>query len=483
MRCAAPVSSSEMVVLRCSDVPLYLRDSDFYRNLDKGDDEEFALSIEHFKRDTSVRNDSDLDHLLSTLRFWGSVCFPETAIVFIMQCSQEMLGYILKKYGDELSIISSIDSVRKAEPRQKMNKAIEGGSLELVQFLLREGHNFCKDSAELAAKAGSVPILKYMLENGHCIESSASKGAAEMGHVHCLQYLRSISILWHKNVGVIAAACGQLTCLKYVVEHGHEIIDKDHACIYAAQNGHYACLNYLVDHNLHAPAEYWIRCAAYSGNLPCLQLAYSLANTWPTGIQQEIIIRQNFECFVYSVENGCHYTWDEVCSIAGWGLLQHLQYIKTHTTFTLNELTIQAALSEGHLDIVKFLYEAGCPWDFNPYTQVIKHGHYDGMVFMHQHGAMFEASDCTLAAHHGRLQCLQYMHSHGALWDETTCRAAAENGHLDCLTYLHEHSCPWDAKTTTAALQYKHTDCYKYAKDNGCPMPHVGKRLVKWFGL
>ena len=283
MRCAAPVSSSEMVVLRCSDVPLYLRDSDFYRNLDKGDDEEFELSLDHFKRDTTVRNDSDLDHLLSTLRFWGSVCFPETAIVFIIHCSQEMLGYILKKYGDELSIISSIDTVSKSEPSQKMNKAIEGGNLALVQFLLREGHNFNTESAELAAKAGSVPILKYMHENGHCIESSASKGAAELGHMHCLQYLRSINIPWHKNVGVIAAACGHLACLKYVVEHGHEIIDKDHACIYAAQNGLYECLQYLVDQNLHASAEYWIRCAAYSGNLPCLQLAYNLTNTWPTG--------------------------------------------------------------------------------------------------------------------------------------------------------------------------------------------------------
>jgi len=382
-----------MVVLRCSDIPPYLRDSDFYRNLDKGDDDEFALSLEHFKRDTTVRNDSDLDHLLSTLRFWGSVRFPEAAIIFILHCSQEMLDYILKKYGVEFSIISAIDSVRKSESHEKMNKAIEGGSLELVQFLLREGHNFNGESAELAAKAGSVIILKYMHENGHCIVSGALKGAAEMGHINCLHYLRSVNIPWHKNVGVIAAACGDLACLKYVVEHGHEITGKDYACLYAAQCGHHECLKYLVDHNLHAPPEYWIRSAAYSGNLQCLQIAYNLAQSWPTGIQQEIIIKKSLECFVYSVENGCLYTWDEICSIAMWGLLGHLQYIKTHTTFTVNELVIQAALSEGHLDCVEYLHTVGCPWDFNPYTQVIRRGHYDCLVFMHQHGAIFEVSD------------------------------------------------------------------------------------------
>jgi len=96
---------------------------------------------------------------------------------------------------------------------------------------------------------------------------------------------------------------------------------------------------------------------------------------------------------VYSVENGCLYTWDEICSIAMWGLLGHLQYIKTHTTFTVNELVIQAALSEGHLDCVGYLHTVGCPWDFNPYPQVIRRGHYDCLVFMHQHGAIFEVSD------------------------------------------------------------------------------------------
>ena len=93
----------------------------------------------------------------------------------------------------------------------------------------------------------------------------------------------------------------------------------------------------------------------------------------------------------------------------------------------------QMALN-GNVDLLEFLHEKGCPWDW---------------------------STCSSAAKNGHLECLKYAHENGCPWDQWpwdqwTCRQAAENGHLECLKYLHEKGCPWDEETCTRAVSYTH---------------------------
>ena len=64
----------------------------------------------------------------------------------------------------------------------------------------------------------------------------------------------------------------------------------------------------------------------------------------------------------------------------------------------------------GHVDVLKWAHENGCPWD---------------------------EGTCTWAASRGHLNVLKYAHENGCPWDERTCKYAAEGGHLDMLTYAH----------------------------------------------
>ena len=58
-----------------------------------------------------------------------------------------------------------------------------------------------------------------------------------------------------------------------------------------------------------------------------------------------------------------------------------------------------------------------------------------------------------LAAKGGHLAVLKYAHEHGCPWNWQTCANAAENGHLEVVKYAHENGCPWDWETQVWAAR------------------------------
>jgi hypothetical protein len=49
------------------------------------------------------------------------------------------------------------------------------------------------------------------------------------------------------------------------------------------------------------------------------------------------------------------------------------------------------------------------------------------------------------AAANGHLEVLKYAHENGCPWNQTMCSEAARNGQLEVLKYGHEDGCPWPA--------------------------------------
>jgi hypothetical protein len=50
---------------------------------------------------------------------------------------------------------------------------------------------------------------------------------------------------------------------------------------------------------------------------------------------------------------------------------------------------------------------------------------------------------CARIAEGGHLEVLQWAREHGCPWDERTCGAAAGGGHLEVLIWAREQGCPW----------------------------------------
>ena len=52
-----------------------------------------------------------------------------------------------------------------------------------------------------------------------------------------------------------------------------------------------------------------------------------------------------------------------------------------------------------------------------------------------------------------RDQVLKFLHEAGLPWDEFCCSRAAAHGHNEVLEYLHTHGCPWSAMTCKLAAR------------------------------
>ena len=61
---------------------------------------------------------------------------------------------------------------------------------------------------------------------------------------------------------------------------------------------------------------------------------------------------------------------------------------------------------------------------------------------------------CANAAQGGHLEVLQWVHENGCPWDEDTCWCAAQGGHLEALQWLRANGCPWDWSTRFVARGY-----------------------------
>jgi phosphoglycolate phosphatase-like HAD superfamily hydrolase len=65
------------------------------------------------------------------------------------------------------------------------------------------------------------------------------------------------------------------------------------------------------------------------------------------------------------------------------------------------------------------------------------------------------AEACSLAAYGGHLEVLKWLHGAGCPWGIPTCYTAAMGGHLDMLKWLHSAGCPWGIQTCYAAAHWR----------------------------
>jgi hypothetical protein len=90
---------------------------------------------------------------------------------------------------------------------------------------------------------------------------------------------------------------------------------------------------------------------------------------------------------------------------------------------------VEVLAGEGYLKALKFVHEVGG----------------DGAGWSHDGREIFRA------VRSGHLDVLKYLHENGCPWHRYTTWAAVHKDRLECLMYAFNHGCPWSADTLTAA--------------------------------
>jgi hypothetical protein len=115
-------------------------------------------------------------------------------------------------------------------------------------------------------------------------------------------------------------------------------------------------------------------------------------------------------------ENGWFTTQEDFCynCVARMNKLEYLVWLREVKNCDWDCRTIAEAAYRGHLAMVKYCVDNGCP---------------------------MYADACKFAAKEGHLDVLKYLHENDCPWDSWACFWAHENHRDDCLNYLIEQKC------------------------------------------
>ena len=107
-----------------------------------------------------------------------------------------------------------------------------------------------------------------------------------------------------------------------------------------------------------------------------------------------------------------------------------------------DEDTCASAAEGGHLEVLQWARQNGCPWDETPVHRQQKEATWrcsNGPARMAAPGMRLPVPS---AAEGGHLEVLQWAHQNGCPWDEQTCAEAARGGHLEVLQWARAEWLP-----------------------------------------
>ena len=128
-----------------------------------------------------------------------------------------------------------------------------------------------------------------------------------------------------------------------------------------------------------------------------------------------------------------------------------------------NNILCDRAAEGGHLAILVWLCEKGCPWSKWTCASAAVSGFLATLEWLRANGCPWDALTCAYAARRGHMDVVKWARAHGCPWNHSVCANAASNGHLALLQWARTNRCPWNVR-----------DCILGAAKNG----HL--HVIRW---
>jgi len=156
--------------------------------------------------------------------------------------------------------------------------------------------------------------------------------------------------------------------------------------------------------------------------------------------------------------------------------LELLKWVKEEKKCEWDEKTINDAASVGNLEMLKYCFANGCPYDEQESScNAAEEGHLDCLRFLFDKVKPSRKTETTaahMATQEGQLHILKYFVEERKISREliSACLLDASGyGHLDCLKYLLEAARPDldDWRYIAYARHYNHFECLHLLKEKG----------------
>jgi len=172
-----------------------------------------------------------------------------------------------------------------------------------------------------------------------------------------------------------------------------------------------------------------------------------------------------------------------------YGHLATVKYL--HENGCVDGTAVTLAAKSGHLNIIEFLYEYGIHFNYttneddsDALIAAAERGYLEIVEYLTEHGIPVNETAIQAAVDNGHLNILKYLHAKGgdiSLLNVEFVSGAALNGHLHILEYLHEERgadihVGGDDCLSLLAAEGGHLHIIRYLLKNGVNIP----RPVMW---
>jgi hypothetical protein len=132
-----------------------------------------------------------------------------------------------------------------------------------------------------------------------------------------------------------------------------------------------------------------------------------------------------------------------------------------------NIILCASAAFEGYLDILIYLRENNCDWDWDTCAHASSRGHLHILKWARGNGCNWNVWTLIYAAQNGHLNILKWAIENNCFWHSYICslQAAAYGGQLEVLKWAQENRLQWDIN-----------NCLRYAKEKN------HKEIMEWIG-
>jgi len=372
--------------IRPSAVPAYLRSGTFYLSLDESHDEEISVPADVLKGDLSITNQADLDHILSSLRFWGVDNVPYEVFDYLLVTPELQTD----KFDADYPVLASVIQQRELENDQhRMSHSVEYNNMYLIDYYI--------------AKNCSVMAQDVLL-------------AVEKGHIDIVKRFKAAVVSPDKNIMLwrIAFRHGQMECLHYFktfeYDHSRRFLHmyEAHAMMAYTSVPNFETLMFAIEVGCSIDARF-LPSAAWRGDLRAMQFAHEKGFAMTKNVGYKVVESNDLPCCQYYIEQGGVFSASMVKSMSKAGWLEGLKYA-FHVGCEVDRFITAEAAEADQLECLQLLHKRGCPWD-----------HYT----------------TRSAVSRGSLRCLQYACDHGCPVEEDALNAAPRNKRADIQAYLH----------------------------------------------
>ncbi|KAL6076959.1 Ankyrin repeat domain-containing protein [Balamuthia mandrillaris] len=370
------------------------------------------------------------------------------------------------------------------ELRYRLSARGACSSLALLQWALGNGYSLQHNTIAAAARKGQLEVVRWLHEErGREWAEDICAEAARHGHLEVLKWVREQGCPWNADVCLQAALNGRVEVLRWALEQGCPAgVWTFRGAAESAVAGEGLSLD-LVDvrrssrewglEDVAMGTGAWVPlgqrrvrvCSTQWGALLSCPLQHCqtsrLCRVWFQGGHLEVL--------KWARENGC--PWDKTVFMmaAARGHLEVVKWAHENGCPWDKDVVCYFAAKGGNLEVLKWAREQGCSWGSDTTMAAARRGDLEMLKWAHENGCPWTADTCCYAAEGGHLEVVKWAREHGCPWTEYTCQKAATEGHLKVLKWARANGCPWDEWTCRGAARMGRVAVLKWARENGCP--------------